>query len=212
METWCVFFPFPSPPLSPYSLLLPQDGSGYAITGYESLRSLYFGSISSITNQPKTATFTLATLKQALSEIITARQPSRVRTLDYMSDYDAGDHADHLTTARLANEVAGAYASNATLAGYMVRPAKIVWEDCADPRRLFPLHRVTPFRTLPLLSPPPTLSSRRRRMLSLSTAPGTLRSVSRGLPVLGRVVERLTGFRGAFSLFFVSFSDLPRPR
>lgn len=82
---------------------------------------LYFGSISSITNQPKTATFTLATLKKALSEILVARQPSRVRTLDNLSDYDGGDHADHLTAARIATEVAGSYVSNATVAGYMVR-------------------------------------------------------------------------------------------
>ncbi|GAA5902982.1 hypothetical protein JCM6882_009662 [Rhodosporidiobolus microsporus] len=101
-----------------------MDGSGFGITGYQSLRMLYFGSISSITNQPKTATFTLATLKQALAEIITARQPSFVRTLDYMSDYDAGDHADHLTVGRLANEVAGTYATNATIAGYMGYPVQ----------------------------------------------------------------------------------------
>ncbi|GAA5852849.1 hypothetical protein JCM8547_004705 [Rhodosporidiobolus lusitaniae] len=96
-----------------------MDGSGFAITGYSSLRMLYFGSISHLVNQPKTATFTLATLKQALGQIITARQPSRVRTLDYLSDYDSGDHADHLTAARLAAEIAGEYASNATLSGYM---------------------------------------------------------------------------------------------
>ncbi|GAA6015570.1 hypothetical protein JCM10207_008130 [Rhodosporidiobolus poonsookiae] len=101
-----------------------MDGSGFSTTGYQSLRMLYFGSISKITNQPKTATFTLATLKQALGEIITARQPSFVRTLDYMSDYDAGDHADHLTVGRLASEIAGQYASNATLAGYMGYPVQ----------------------------------------------------------------------------------------
>ncbi|GAA5826186.1 hypothetical protein JCM11251_007199 [Rhodosporidiobolus azoricus] len=101
-----------------------MDGSGFGITGYQSLRMLYFGSISSITNQPKTATFTLSTLKQALGEIITARQPSFVRTLDYMSDYDAGDHADHLTVGRLTNEVAGTYAKNATVAGYMGYPVQ----------------------------------------------------------------------------------------
>ncbi|GAA5824582.1 hypothetical protein JCM11251_000484 [Rhodosporidiobolus azoricus] len=100
-----------------------MDGSGFSTTGYQSLRMLYFGSLSTITNQPKTATFTLGTLKQALAEILVARQPSYVRTLDYMSDYDSGDHADHLTVGRLANEVAGQY-SNATVSGYMGYPVQ----------------------------------------------------------------------------------------
>jgi LmbE family N-acetylglucosaminyl deacetylase len=98
-----------------------MDGSGFSTTGYMSLRMLYFGSISKIVNQPKTATYTLATLKQAIQEIFAARQPSYVRTLDYMSDYDAGDHADHLTVGRITAELAGKYASNATIGGYMVR-------------------------------------------------------------------------------------------
>ncbi|GAA6029989.1 hypothetical protein JCM8097_009203 [Rhodosporidiobolus ruineniae] len=101
-----------------------MDGSGFPTTGYQSLRMLYFGSISSITNQPKTATFTLSTLKQALAEIMTARKPSFVRTLDYMSDYDSGDHADHLTVARLVAGLAPTYASNATIAGYMGYPVQ----------------------------------------------------------------------------------------
>ena len=66
------------------------DGTGYAVTGYQTLRELWFGSIGTITNQPGTATYTLATLKLALAQIFAARQPSFVRTLDYMSDYDAG--------------------------------------------------------------------------------------------------------------------------
>ncbi|GJN87828.1 hypothetical protein Rhopal_000783-T1 [Rhodotorula paludigena] len=101
-----------------------MDGSGFATTGYQSLRNLYFGSISQIRNQPGTATFSLATLKQALAEIITARQPSYVRTLDYLSDYDAGDHADHLTVGRIASDVAGKYAANASVAGYMGYPVQ----------------------------------------------------------------------------------------
>lgn len=77
------------------------DGTGYSATGYETLRELWFGSISSITTQPGTATFTLATLSQAISQILSARQPSFLRTLDYLSQYDAGDHSDHLTTGRI---------------------------------------------------------------------------------------------------------------
>ncbi|KPV77033.1 uncharacterized protein RHOBADRAFT_12165, partial [Rhodotorula graminis WP1] len=100
-----------------------MDGSGFPSTGYQSLRNLYFGSISSIRNQPGTATFTLSTLKAALAEILTARQPSWVRTLDNLSDFDAGDHADHLASARIATDVASQF-SNASTAGYMGYPAQ----------------------------------------------------------------------------------------
>ncbi|KAI5481074.1 Carbohydrate-Binding Module Family 1 protein, cellulose binding protein [Pseudohyphozyma bogoriensis] len=99
-----------------------MNGNGYSVTGYESLRELYFGSIGSITNQPGYATYTMATLKQAIAEILTARQPIHVRTLDYLSQYDGGDHADHLTVARITQSLVGNYASNATFDGYMGYP------------------------------------------------------------------------------------------
>ncbi|KAM0787970.1 hypothetical protein ACM66B_006172 [Microbotryomycetes sp. NB124-2] len=99
-----------------------MDGTGFSNTGYQSLRALYFGSISQITNKPGTAAYTLNTLKQAVGEILVARKPDYVRTLDYMSDYDSGDHADHLTTARIIRDLVGQYAPNAGLAGYMGYP------------------------------------------------------------------------------------------
>ncbi|BGP13217.1 hypothetical protein JCM10213_005013 [Rhodosporidiobolus nylandii] len=101
-----------------------MDGSGFPTTGYQSLRMLYFGSISTITNQPKTATFSLATLRQALGEIITALQPTTIRTLDHMSDYDSGDHADHLTVGRLTAELQAQYAAKASFSGYMGYPVQ----------------------------------------------------------------------------------------
>ncbi|KAL8280797.1 hypothetical protein RQP46_006801 [Phenoliferia psychrophenolica] len=95
------------------------NGLGNAATGYQSLRELYFGSISSITSQPGTSTFTLATLKTAVGQILTARQPVNVRTLDYLSDFDSGDHSDHLTVARLTQMLTAGYAPSASLSGYM---------------------------------------------------------------------------------------------
>ncbi|ORY61153.1 hypothetical protein BCR35DRAFT_196404 [Leucosporidium creatinivorum] len=100
------------------------DGTGFAVNNYQTLRALYFGSISTITNNPGTSTYTLATLKQAIAEILTARQPDNVRTLDYLSDYDGGDHSDHLTTARLVKSLVGTYAPNAGVAGYMGYPVQ----------------------------------------------------------------------------------------
>ncbi|KAI5477291.1 Carbohydrate-Binding Module Family 1 protein, cellulose binding protein [Pseudohyphozyma bogoriensis] len=99
------------------------DGSGYLVTGYETLRELYMQEIYSITSQPGTATFTMMTLQQALAQIMTARAPARIRTLDHLSDYDAGDHSDHLTTGRITSALAAVYAPNATFSGYMGYPA-----------------------------------------------------------------------------------------
>lgn len=94
-----------------------MHGEGFSLSNYQSLRSLYFGSISQVTSKSKDATWTLATLKQAIGEILTARKPDAVRTLDYMSEYDSGDHADHLTTAKIVASLVGSYAPNAALAG-----------------------------------------------------------------------------------------------
>ena len=63
------------------------DGVGYSATGYQTLRELFFGSLASITTQPGTASFTLATPQQAIGQILAARQPTRVRTLDYCASF-----------------------------------------------------------------------------------------------------------------------------
>ncbi|GAA5839874.1 hypothetical protein JCM9279_005192 [Rhodotorula babjevae] len=95
------------------------DTGGFSATGFQTLRGLYFGSISSITNQPGDATYTLATLKQAISQILAARQPARVRTLDYLSDFGGGDHDDHLTTGRLVKDLV-----SVSVSGFMGYPVQ----------------------------------------------------------------------------------------
>ena len=94
-----------------------MDGSGYGVTGYQSLRALYFGNLGSITAQDGSATWTMSSLKTALGQIIQARKPANIRTLDHLSDYDAGDHSDHLTTGRITAEVAAQYAAAASFSG-----------------------------------------------------------------------------------------------
>jgi len=69
-----------------------MTGEGYAVNNnYQTLPKLYFGTISSISNRYGTATFTMSSLETAISEIITASQPSLLATLDYMSDYGTGE-------------------------------------------------------------------------------------------------------------------------
>jgi LmbE family N-acetylglucosaminyl deacetylase len=50
---------------------------------------------------------------------MTARAPGQVRTLDYLSQYDSGDHADHLTTARIVQSLVGSAAPGAGFSGYI---------------------------------------------------------------------------------------------
>jgi len=91
-------------------------GGGYQVTNYETLRKLYTGQITKITTIDNSATYTLATLRQAIADIVAARRPSTIRTLNYQVDYDTGDHSDHLTVARLAAE-------GRAVTGYMGYPA-----------------------------------------------------------------------------------------
>jgi len=95
------------PGLQRVILRLPDgnvDGSGFSANGQQSLQKLYQGSIPSVKSVDGRVTFTLATFKQAISQIISARRPSSIRTQDYESDYDTGDHSDHLTVARITAE------------------------------------------------------------------------------------------------------------
>lgn len=59
-----------------------------------------------------------SSLDAALGEILLARLPSNVRTLDFSSPMDDGDHHDHHVTARIARGAVEAHLPNATLTGY----------------------------------------------------------------------------------------------
>ncbi|SCZ89975.1 BZ3500_MvSof-1268-A1-R1_Chr1-3g01700 [Microbotryum saponariae] len=99
------------------------DGSGYSVTGSESLRDLYFGTIGTINTVSMNAYYTYNDLQNALVEILNARQPTVVRTLDHLSAFDGGDHADHIATGRITREAVSAYTlGSPTFAGYMGYP------------------------------------------------------------------------------------------
>lgn len=94
------------------------NGAGYSITGSQSLELLYFGAISSVNNIAGTSTYTKASLTQAIQQILLARMPNNVRTLNYLSDYDSGDHSDHHTAARLTRDIVEASLPGSQLSGY----------------------------------------------------------------------------------------------
>ena len=94
-------------------------GDGYDVTGSQSLLKLYFGSISSISNTYGTAAFSLSDLVTAIGQIITIRAPASLSTLDYMSDYGTGDHADHQTLSRIVASTQSGLGISTNFAGYV---------------------------------------------------------------------------------------------
>ena len=91
--------------------------SDYSCFLGQSLEKLYFGTLGSVSNLLGTATYTKATLMQALKEILIARAPINVRTLNYLSDYDSGDHSDHHSAARFIRDVVVSSYPSVTLSG-----------------------------------------------------------------------------------------------
>ena len=63
------------------------NGDGFSSTGSQSITQLYTGAISSIANTYGTATYTSSSLRSAIAAIISARNPSSLTNLDYLSDY-----------------------------------------------------------------------------------------------------------------------------
>jgi LmbE family N-acetylglucosaminyl deacetylase len=87
------------------------QGDGYAATSHETLTKLYSGDIhaisSTLVNVDNQATrYTLPMLKAALSSIISAVMPTRVRTMDWLGDTRVPkDHSDHYTVGKLVRDV-----------------------------------------------------------------------------------------------------------
>jgi hypothetical protein len=88
---------------------------------FQSLEKLFFGQINTINSIDGAAAFSLSTLSSAISQILAARAPDNIRTQDYLRAYDGSDHSDHLTTARIAQQVAG----TTPLTGYMGYPIQV---------------------------------------------------------------------------------------
>jgi LmbE family N-acetylglucosaminyl deacetylase len=91
------------------------------VGSFQSLQKLFFGQIDSINSIDGAASFTLSTLTSAISQILAARAPDNIRTQDYLRAYDGSDHSDHLTVARITQQVAG----TTPLTGYMAYPIQV---------------------------------------------------------------------------------------
>jgi LmbE family N-acetylglucosaminyl deacetylase len=96
------------------------------VGSFQSLEKLLFGQIDSINSIDGAASFTLSTLSSAISQILAARAPDNIRTQDYLRAYDGSDHSDHLTAARITQQVAG----TTPLTGYMGYPIQVGSIEC----------------------------------------------------------------------------------
>lgn len=65
------------------------------------------------------STFTKSTLTAAITSILVARMPNNVRTLNYLSEYDSGDHSDHHTVARSTRDIVESALPGAALSGFV---------------------------------------------------------------------------------------------
>ena len=102
-------------------------GSGSATYGYQSIKKLLDGSISTITAVDGSNSYTSTSLRNAMLDVMRASNATSVRTLDYVHSYGFTgggwtDHYDHLASAYVASDASDAYAAAHRLTGYMGYP------------------------------------------------------------------------------------------
>lgn len=92
-----------APRVSLVFLKLPDggSGSGYQRYGHASLPLLWRGQIPAVAAVDGSASYTRASLLQALVTVMGAYQPDVVRTQDYLGRFGDGDHNDHHAAAYL---------------------------------------------------------------------------------------------------------------
>lgn len=98
--------------------------SGYAVHHYECLGRLRSGAVTTIHAIDGSATYTSASLRAALLDLMTLIRPSVIRTLDYSGRYGDGDHADHLNTAYYTYEAQEQYTVPHAVAGFRGYPVR----------------------------------------------------------------------------------------
>lgn len=96
------------------------DGSGFASQGFASLQKLYTGGIPQMTADDGSSSYTLPSLENTLSSLISSFQPDTIMTQDYAGTYGDGDHSDHHTVAYMTREASRDWMGKLhTLTGYM---------------------------------------------------------------------------------------------
>ncbi|KAF7595230.1 hypothetical protein BBP40_006976 [Aspergillus hancockii] len=99
-------------------------GDGFPSTGSTSLEKLWQSDISSIQTINGSTSYTSHELLNALVDLMNTFQPDRINTLDYVHDYEGGDHSDHYTTAYYVQKAAERCTTAHTLTGYRGYPVE----------------------------------------------------------------------------------------
>ena len=95
-----------------------RRGTGMISHHHESLMRLWEGSIRSISAIDGSASYTDASLRDTLTELMVDFQPTTVRTQDWTATFGQGDNADHIAAALYVRAAHQNYGSAHTLLGY----------------------------------------------------------------------------------------------
>jgi LmbE family N-acetylglucosaminyl deacetylase len=119
------------PTVSQVYMRLPnggQNGTGYAATGFKSLPKLWrshnpepagLTPISELSALDGSATYTYEGLLATLEALIAEFEPEVISTQDFTHEFGTGDHADHITVAKLTRIAADNWTAEHVLRSYM---------------------------------------------------------------------------------------------
>ena len=109
------------PNISLVFMRLPDgfDGGGFARYGYQSLQELWGGTLSQITADDSTTSYSKSDLISTLTALMNEYQPNTIRMQDYNGVYGDGDHSDHYASAHFAYSAQQSYSTTHTVVGYL---------------------------------------------------------------------------------------------
>jgi LmbE family N-acetylglucosaminyl deacetylase len=120
-----------NPMLSEVYLRLPNggpNGTGYAATGFASLPKLWrshnpqpagLTPLSELSALDGSATYTYEGLLGTLEGLIAEFEPDLLSTQDFVDEFDTGDHADHIATAKFVDLADASYGREHELRSYV---------------------------------------------------------------------------------------------
>jgi LmbE family N-acetylglucosaminyl deacetylase len=123
----------------------------------EELKNLWRGTASQMHPEDGTPAYTKSSLTSALTSLMTAMQPSTIRTQDYLGTFGDGDHDDHHATAYFARQAHLGYTTSHTFIGYQDyetenRPQNVFDPDLTAKKNAF--YAYLAFDEAPCGSPP----------------------------------------------------------
>ena len=124
-----------------------RSGSGMMVHHHESLMRLWRGDIPTIHAVDGTASYSAASLRHTLTTLMSAFQPTTVRTQDWTIAFGTGDNADHTATALFVQQSHRDYDAAHTVIAYegypvWTRPPDVDGADLTGKSRAFDAYAV----------------------------------------------------------------------